>query len=133
MKDRLFSRRLDENDVTPQEAEAFAEGVVCVLDLLGIETCSKGYDPLVIEGDIAHTYAFDLWDGGRHHQFKRVSDVVKWMKAESARLLENDELIQNQELRKRYIEEAIYATGHGSTRTEAIVEAFLKVFEKEEA
>ena len=27
----------------------------------------------------------------------------------------------------------VYATGHGSTRTEAIVEAFLKVFEKEEA
>jgi hypothetical protein len=31
----------------------------------------KSYDPLTIEdserGRVAHTYVFDLWDGGRHH------------------------------------------------------------------
>lgn len=30
----------------------------------------KSYDPLLIEGNTAHSYVFDLEDGGRHHQFK---------------------------------------------------------------
>lgn len=29
----------------------------------------KSYDPLTIEGNTAHSYAFELGDGGRHHDF----------------------------------------------------------------
>lgn len=31
---------------------------------------SKSYDPLLIEGDTAHSYVYDMEDGGRHHSFK---------------------------------------------------------------
>ena len=34
------------------------------------EYAGKTYDPLIIEGNIAHSYVFDLEDGGRHHSFK---------------------------------------------------------------
>ena len=34
------------------------------------EYYGKSYDPLTIEGNIAHSYVFDLEDGGRHHEFR---------------------------------------------------------------
>jgi len=35
----------------------------------------KHYDPLVIEGNIAHSYVFDLGDGGRHHPFDTLAEL----------------------------------------------------------
>ncbi len=35
----------------------------------------KSYDPLVIEGDTAHSYVFNLWDGGRHHVFENLKQL----------------------------------------------------------
>lgn len=37
----------------------------------------KSYDPLTIEGKMAHSYVFDLWDGGRHHIFKTHKQLQK--------------------------------------------------------
>ena len=39
------------------------------------EFYGKSYDPLFIEGDIAHSYVFDLQDGGRHHEFESLEQI----------------------------------------------------------
>jgi hypothetical protein len=39
----------------------------------------KGYDPLVIEGNTAHSYVFDMEDGGRHHPFKDLEHLEKML------------------------------------------------------
>jgi hypothetical protein len=39
----------------------------------------KMYDPLVIEGNIAHSYVFDLEDGGRHHPFSNLQHLEKML------------------------------------------------------
>jgi len=39
----------------------------------------KSYDPLVIEGNIAHSYIFDLEDGGRHHPFKDLAHLEEML------------------------------------------------------
>ena len=111
-----FYDRLDlpgiEPTITGPEVEAYAAGVCDVLRLLNIEICSKGYDPMridfgVVEPDtllnekfepeanpnagraynVARSYAFDLWDGGRHHEFKSLEQVVFGIRAECARIL----------------------------------------------
>lgn len=61
--------------------------------LSGDSPCGKSYDPLVISGSTAHSYAFELKDGGRHHDltlFKNVGEImdcladeaVAWIKAD---------------------------------------------------
>ena len=40
---------------------------------------SKTYDPLFIQDRTAHSYAFDLWDGGRHHEFKSFEQLQDGM------------------------------------------------------
>lgn len=35
----------------------------------------KQYDPLTIENGIAHSYVFDLEDGGRHHAYRDLSHL----------------------------------------------------------
>lgn len=44
----------------------------------------KGYDPLVIdlEGKEAHSYVFDLDDGGRHHPFESLLELEEKLKQE---------------------------------------------------
>jgi hypothetical protein len=42
----------------------------------------KAYDPLLIEGNIAHSYVFDFQDGGRHHDFENLSDLEKMLMQE---------------------------------------------------
>lgn len=39
----------------------------------------KSYDPMVIEGNTAHSYVFDLEDGGRHHPFKNYKHLEKML------------------------------------------------------
>ena len=39
----------------------------------------KSYDPLIIDGKIAHTYLFDLEDGGRHHPFRTYDHLQTMM------------------------------------------------------
>lgn len=42
----------------------------------------KGYDPLKIEGNTAHSYVFSLEDGGRHHQFRDLEHLEKMLMKE---------------------------------------------------
>jgi hypothetical protein len=42
----------------------------------------KSYDPMTIElnrggGGIAHSYVFDMEDGGRHHLFENLEDIPR--------------------------------------------------------
>lgn len=38
----------------------------------------KSYDPLVIEGDVAHSYVFCLSEhGSRHHDFENLKDLER--------------------------------------------------------
>ena len=46
--------------------EWFAQKIWFTLDEPG--HC-KTYDPLIIEGNVAHSYIFNLNTGGRHHEF----------------------------------------------------------------
>lgn len=39
----------------------------------------KSYDPLVIEGNTAHSYVMNLDDGGRHHSFESLHDLEQKM------------------------------------------------------
>ena len=55
-------------DWSDSEMEAYVQGIYEVLCSLGVsDGCGKMYDPLTIEGEMYHSYVFDLWDGGRHH------------------------------------------------------------------
>lgn len=42
----------------------------------------KTYDPLLIEGDVAHSYVFNFDDGGRHHSFKDYAHLEKMLEQE---------------------------------------------------
>lgn len=67
------------------EAARFIEGYAMALSdviyhLTGESICGKSYDPMLIEGNTAHSYAFDMKDGGRHHdlsKYKNVGDILQ--------------------------------------------------------
>lgn len=85
-------------DLSPREIEAYATGVAEVLALVGIELCAKSYDPLRIDEEekIAHTYAFDLWDGGRHHPYESLEQVVQGIRKEAVENLREDGIAVNE-------------------------------------
>lgn len=62
----------DDEHVT-QETALILEGYAMALSdmmsrLSGDSPCGKSYDPMMIESsELAHSYAFDMKDGGRHH------------------------------------------------------------------
>lgn len=37
----------------------------------------KTYDPLIIDGNVAHSYVFNLGDGGRHHDIESLEDLER--------------------------------------------------------
>jgi len=45
----------------------------------------KSFDPLVIEGYTAHSYVFDLEDGGRHHDFRDLEHLERMLMGEGIR------------------------------------------------
>ena len=58
----------NEKKLTPNLVEAYVQGMYDLYIELGGETLCKSYDPLTIEGDIAHSYVLNFNDGGRHHK-----------------------------------------------------------------
>lgn len=50
----------------------------------------KHYDPLVISGGQAHSYIFDLEDGGRHHSFKNLKHLEKMLTDETIETIKNN-------------------------------------------
>ena len=56
--------------------------------------CAKSYDPMRIEGMIAHSYAFNLKDGGRHHdltEYESVGEILKDLVKETLEWVENED------------------------------------------
>lgn len=53
----------------------------------------KSYDPLTVEGDIAHSYVFNFEDGGRHHYFLDLKHLEKMLMAEGISSIKNMEEI----------------------------------------
>lgn len=67
------------NKLTPDQ-QRFLEGYASALQdieyrLTGDNSCSKAYDPMKCEGQIMHSYAFNMKDGGRHHPVKDYKDI----------------------------------------------------------
>lgn len=52
-----------------------------------MESYCKSYDPLLIDGNIAHSYVFDMKDGGRHHSFKDYKDLEQMLIDNTADLI----------------------------------------------
>ena len=67
----------------------------------------KSYDPLVITETVAHSYLFDFKDGGRHHSFKSLTQLERWLVEEAAKELLPcllDEEWWNDEIKPRLLE-----------------------------
>lgn len=65
--------------ITNEEAK-YIEGYAAALQdillrLTGDNHCNKSYDPMTVEGNTMHSYAFDMKDGGRHHEADDYSDL----------------------------------------------------------
>lgn len=79
-------RKLTKNDI-----ESYAHACYELLTELGIQDGHhKMYDPLTIEGNVAHSYVFDLEDGGRHHYFNDLGHLRKMILEETANIIKED-------------------------------------------
>ncbi len=66
----------DEKKLTKRDVEFYAQALWDLMLSLGVEDghC-KEYDPLTIIGKIAHSYVFNLEDGGRRHPFNDLEEL----------------------------------------------------------
>ena len=79
-------RKLNERDI-----EAYAHACYDILLELGIEDgIGKMYDPLTIEDKIAHSYVFDLKDGGRHHPFTSLQELKNDILEETVKSIKHE-------------------------------------------
>jgi len=67
---------------TDRDLEAYAQALYDVWLALGVQDGHhKSYDPLTIERTthrtVAHSYVFDLWDGGRHHEWDGEPEALR--------------------------------------------------------
>lgn len=53
-----------------------------ILNAIDDDSHCKSYDPLVIDGNVAHSYVFDLDDGERHHEIKSLHDLESQLTSE---------------------------------------------------
>lgn len=77
--------------LTKESVEAIADVLHGIrMELRISDGHGKTYDPLEIEDNIAHTYVFDLEDGGRHHPIKDLPDLVRQMFEETVRNIKEE-------------------------------------------
>ncbi len=77
--------------------EGFIEGYAAALqeimaELTGENTCAKLYDPMEIDETFMHSYAFDMKDGGRHHEladYKDIGEIKEILKKEAVRWIKD--------------------------------------------
>ena len=86
---------IDDLPFTPAQKEVALEWLAWQLSKIlygvsGEDFCGKTYDPLFIQGDTAHSYAFDLWDGGRHHKFETLKQVEDGLVKETIERLQGE-------------------------------------------
>ena len=65
-----------EKKLKPRDVEMYVQGMYDLYLELGGESHCKMYDPLTIEGRVAHSYVFNLQDGGRHHSFETLEKLA---------------------------------------------------------
>jgi len=63
-----------------KDEQKYIEGYAAALQdivykLTGSNSCSKSYDPMTCKDTVMHSYAFNMKDGGRHHDVKDYEDV----------------------------------------------------------
>lgn len=83
------------DDFTIRDVEVYARAVEDILAAFGLDGSGKSYDPMTIEQIttsegtryIAHSYAFDLWDGGRHHEAESLEQIWTGVRDEAVREL----------------------------------------------
>jgi len=78
-----------EKKLTNKDIEAYAEACWNIVCELGDGGGGKVYDPLTIEGKTAHSYVFDLEDGGRHHKFKNLGHLREMILKETIENIKN--------------------------------------------
>lgn len=79
---------IDDLDLDNEQKEQVLEYLAqkfwgLLMDLGTMDGHCKSYDPLVIEGNTAHSYVFDLEDGGRHHAFKDYAHLENMLYSET--------------------------------------------------
>ena len=83
------------DEFTIRDVEVYATALEDVRYHFGLDGSNKSYDPLTIEQIttakgtryVAHSYAFDLWDGGRHHEAESLEQIRAGMLEETVREL----------------------------------------------
>jgi hypothetical protein len=83
---------VDDLPLTTEQKEMVLEWyarkiVVIYMQITKDYVCSKSYDPLIIEGNIAHSYAFDLEDGGRRHPFRDLQHLEGMLTTEVVNMI----------------------------------------------
>ncbi len=63
-----------------REEQRYIEGYAAALhdvykELTGDNWCAKHYDPMTCESKVLHSYAFNMKDGGRHHNVSDYKDL----------------------------------------------------------
>ncbi|MHA1280747.1 MAG: hypothetical protein ACTSQ8_26670 [Candidatus Helarchaeota archaeon] len=81
-------KSIDDLPLTPSQKECVIEYLAwklwsILLDLDIQDGHSKSYDPLVIDEDVAHSYVFDMEDGGRHHSYKNLKHLEEMLYKET--------------------------------------------------
>ena len=76
------------NNDEAKHLEGYAAALQDILyQLTGDNSNSKSYDPMKVDGETIHSYAFNLKSGGRHHRvgdFESVEEIKKIMLEEVA-------------------------------------------------
>ena len=85
-----------ERNKNARDIEVYAQACWEILLGLGIQDghC-KMYDPMTIQDNTAHSYVFDLKDGGRHHSFSDLEELKNDVLSETVEQIKN--LLTNEE------------------------------------
>ena len=89
----------DDKQVTQSTALILEGYALALTDMMyrmdGDSPCSKSYDPMWIEHpQLAHSYAFNMKDGGRHHDlsdYRDIGEIMDVLLEEAIDWVKNDE------------------------------------------
>jgi hypothetical protein len=79
MQNGTFYERLEDGVATAREVEAYIAGAYELLLSMGADGHGKSYDPMIVDEEkmVAHSYVLNLWDGGRHHDYESLKQIVR--------------------------------------------------------
>lgn len=88
-------RTIDDLPFTPEQKMMvlawFAQKLWDIdVEAMGNDYCGKSYDPLSFWDGEAHSYVFDLEDGGRHHKYDSLSHLEAMLVNEIVNLIKQN-------------------------------------------